>query len=517
MRYAFNKTLTCIGLVITFVAALFAYADDATSGPTLTTDGLMTPQTRAVVRGENAYLLGPVETITQTSSVSEISVSSDSGAVLITANKSRPYRSIALAKSEVEAGMAQRFPEWSLVYWDVRTRVARTLLRETVPEHESYLSGIKWMPQTRIALARLSRSAPSTQEYPFNVSLMRIDPVAGTVRRVTDLEPGMTFEVCQNHPIAVIRGRAIQGKEGHPGTPATLQVYTPQGLGRVIRMENEIGALRWTPDGKSVYATSFSVRTADGTRTVQKLLTLVNLETAEVTHPEKLPTFLKEEAGSSPYDGWTAGPVTTNVTVQGPLGQKQDTTAVWVRGAAPSADTAIPGTGAGAGVPPSVNQAFVSDALMVATNAKLEGYLVNQDKAAVLFTRDGSVCAAPVFRVSRTAFEQGIRGVHKQMAMTNAKQVGLGLLMYAQDYDENFPQTGGGLTKTLQPYLKSDAVFKNPATGEPGFVYTYTGPTSFAEIALIAETQLGYVSGPGGRAIIWADGHVTWQDDPPTP
>ena len=60
------------------------------------------------------------------------------------------------------------------------------------------------------------------------------------------------------------------------------------------------------------------------------------------------------------------------------------------------------------------------------------------------------------------------------------------------------------------PYLKNPSVFENPGTGDNGFVYSYGGPTGLAQITSPATTQLGYVSGPGGRAIIWADGHVTW-------
>lgn len=28
-----------------------------------------------------------------------------------------------------------------------------------------------------------------------------------------------------------------------------------------------------------------------------------------------------------------------------------------------------------------------------------------------------------------------------------------------------------------------------------------------------AETELGYVTGPGGRAVIYVDGHVKWVED----
>jgi hypothetical protein len=43
-------------------------------------------------------------------------------------------------------------------------------------------------------------------------------------------------------------------------------------------------------------------------------------------------------------------------------------------------------------------------------------------------------------------------------------------------------------------------------------VYTFGGG-SLASIDAPAETIIGYVTGPGGRAAIYADGHVKWQND----
>jgi hypothetical protein len=520
MRYTFIKTLPCIAVGLGLVTAWLAYADDATdNAPTLTTDGMMTPRTRAVVSGDSAYLLGPVETVADNlTRIGELAISSDRGSVLFEAHRSRPYQNVVLSKAEAEASTARRFPELNLMYWDVRTRTARTLLREQeTPEGAPWIREIQWIPQTRIALMTLGRVNPETQT--ITKSLMRIDTVAGTVRRMTDMDDASALEVSPWQPFAFVMKGSVKGANGGPDTPPSLRVITLQGLGRVIPIDAGTGALQWGLDGKSVYATKLFERTPEGRRTSRNYLTLIDLETGSVTHPAKLPTFQDDKTIPSPYAGWTAGPVTTNVTVQGPLGQVQETTAVWVRGvekpAAVAGKTSTESVGATTAT--SVNKAFVADALLVATNAKMEGYLVNQDKGAVLFTRDGSLCAAPIFRVSRIAFEQGIRGVQRGMAMTNAKQVGLGILQYAQDYDENFPKPGSGLVKKLQPYLKSDSVFKNPATGEPGFVYTYTGATAMAEIDLVAETQLGYITGPGGKAVIWADGHVTWQDDPVQP
>ena len=88
--------------------------------------------------------------------------------------------------------------------------------------------------------------------------------------------------------------------------------------------------------------------------------------------------------------------------------------------------------------------------------------------------------------------------------------------MYAQDYDETYPPADGHATQVLRPYLKNDEVFNAPGTDAPGFVYTYTGGP-MKSIASPSTQEVGYLSGPGGRAVIFADGHAKWQSDGESP
>ena len=49
---------------------------------------------------------------------------------------------------------------------------------------------------------------------------------------------------------------------------------------------------------------------------------------------------------------------------------------------------------------------------------------------------------------------------------------------------------------------------------DSAFVYTYSGPTNLSKIEKPSETALGYIPSPGGRALIFADGHVKWEPSP---
>jgi len=81
-----------------------------------------------------------------------------------------------------------------------------------------------------------------------------------------------------------------------------------------------------------------------------------------------------------------------------------------------------------------------------------------------------SILAAILFPV----FARARENARKAACMSNLKQIGLGLMMYVQDYDETYPVSyfagapAGKLTwyDVLDPYIKSDQVFVCPTAGK---------------------------------------------------
>jgi hypothetical protein len=421
--------------------------------------------------------------------------------------------------------------EINLVYWDTRTRTARTLLREAIRDDSvAEIGQIEWLPQTRSALVVVNRLAiKDGKPGMLEQSVTRFDMASGSVSRLasTQQDPesmrstGMRQErlfVSPRQPLAYLMVR------GYPPTPAgksvvprtSLRLYSPRGFRAPITLPDGVGPLQWTSDGKSVYADRLYEPDAGKANTLmtRKVLTLVNLETGAVTQPDALPPVPKIDRTKEPpsaRDSWAVAVDIAPGTLQSASGKSQAISTLWLRAAASASkeETAPPKPAANAIGP------IATDSLLIATNARREAELATENSAAILFTRDGSLCAAPLFRVPVSAFEDALRGIQRTVAMSNAKQAAFALLGYMQDYDENLPPVGGATAGQIGPYVRNPEIFQNPATGENGFVYSYQGPTSFAQIALVAETQLGYISGPGGRAIIWADGHVTWADDAP--
>jgi prepilin-type processing-associated H-X9-DG protein len=122
---------------------------------------------------------------------------------------------------------------------------------------------------------------------------------------------------------------------------------------------------------------------------------------------------------------------------------------------------------------------------------------------SVLFISNRSAWVAPIVKIPRSAYND----LMKQAAISDAKMVGVAISMYVQDYDEKFPLTEQMSGGVVQPYIKDDAVTE-------GFNYLYPGD-GLADIKKPGETAMGYISGPGGRAFVYVDGHVKWVPDSP--
>ena len=140
---------------------------------------------------------------------------------------------------------------------------------------------------------------------------------------------------------------------------------------------------------------------------------------------------------------------------------------------------------------------------LVCANAELGALSPRGD--SVLFIADGAALVAPLMRLPKAAFVEVRNAALRAQVLNSGKQLGLALIIYANEHEDRLPAAGEPLETLLEPYAKSDRLFD-------GFVYTFAGG-KISDIAEPVTTMLGYVTGPGGRAELWADGHVTWKKD----
>jgi hypothetical protein len=113
--------------------------------------------------------------------------------------------------------------------------------------------------------------------------------------------------------------------------------------------------------------------------------------------------------------------------------------------------------------------------------------------------------AADLVRIPKAAYLAARAAAERATVISNAKQIGLALHMYAQDHNEAFPGASDDVANRIAPYLKNSSM-------TAGLVYTHSGG-AIANIENPDKTELGYLPGSGGRAIIYADGHVQWKAD----
>ena len=92
----------------------------------------------------------------------------------------------------------------------------------------------------------------------------------------------------------------------------------------------------------------------------------------------------------------------------------------------------------------------------------------------------------------------------RQLASVNLKRIGLALIQYAQDNNENYPPSAD-INEAIYPYLKTRYLFQ---VGSHPFVYLLPGGTSLMKIDSPAETEQGMIDLPCARVVLFADGHV---------
>lgn len=101
-----------------------------------------------------------------------------------------------------------------------------------------------------------------------------------------------------------------------------------------------------------------------------------------------------------------------------------------------------------------------------------------------------------------------------ETSLSNLKQLGLGLIMYASDYDEVLPKEMGNsslLQQKLEPYVKETKLFINPITNKPYASNAILAGKKIAHIADPAQMATLYEDAPapdGTRGVVFLDGHA---------
>jgi hypothetical protein len=121
---------------------------------------------------------------------------------------------------------------------------------------------------------------------------------------------------------------------------------------------------------------------------------------------------------------------------------------------------------------------------------------------AAAYVAQGALFYKPIVLVDAKAFQDLVDELAREEAISTAKQVGMSFMLLAADFDDVLPSARTDWKKQVSPYSKSAEMVNQ-------FVYTFRGG-NLAEIKEPSKEVMGYVPGPGGRAVTYLDGHVKW-------
>jgi dipeptidyl aminopeptidase/acylaminoacyl peptidase len=347
----------------------------------------------------------------------------------------------------------------SLVLWSAQTRKSQELLklRGAGDTHWQF----EWLAGAPVAMVLVDQPPPPASATTAGPQrwLYRLDARRGLIKVVTRVGPEARVSAAPTQPIAVVHSVAESSVLVVKSDGTVLRrLAVPQG--RAIHFQS------WAADGQRVLLTYDK----PGTPTPSLAWMTLDVVTGK-TDDGRAPYYRAPET-RLPYS-LGHGEATAKLDAQ-----SLKIRPLWIE--APE----VPGAGRA----------------MVCQDAEWGRLSPRGD--AVLYASDGTVSVRSLVRIPKEAFLAAQAAAARQVVLSNGKQIGLALAMYAQDNNETYPSSDEAVTALLQPYLQNESVFA-------GFVYVFAGG-KISDIADPRTALLGYIPGDQGRANIFADGHVEW-------
>ena len=426
---------------------------------------------RAVLTEDSAYILSPVELIAGPTVISK-SISQDGKSVLL-------VRSISHLGVENLPSVATPQPpippeSKEVVCWDARSHRSTIVWKSTLPQTDIELVGM--MAKTDSFYFIVNETAlpdPKAPQDPPKIArrLMRVTSRMSRPQEV--ILPASDFyigvELSPNQPFGVITLQTLSANS----EKSVFHNYLFDVSGR---FENEIptppekfGGVRWSEDGNLVIRLRNPIPpvefySVDSRTSALTLLASPPKPYNPTPAPAKKPSIQVMEKKVSLEEIGLRREAANVLYLESYFKSKQSKALIAADGAEP---TLIPSGG------------------------------------GVFYLAKGAEWFQPLLKMNLADYLLMKKKADRILAVSNARQLGLGVMMYTQDNDEKLP-TPDGINDKIAPYVKNGDF--------DGFNYTYAGG-SLADIKNPSTTTLGYVDGEGGRAVIYVDGHVKWEDN----
>ena len=363
--------------------------------------------------------------------------------------------------------------QWSIVVWNHRQRRAVEVWKGI--GGEKLVSDIQWMAGAPVALLKMYGGQRQIAEDVWDDSIVfaRVHAAAGTLKILGEPDRWKEMNASPVKPFAL-----LLGEEGYQVLRADGTISAPIAYEQVFASsETRRPNLIWM----------FAPWTADGT----KLLTILFDQTPEGKQGRKF-ILVDPVAG-------TSQPVSQQPPLHDPPAIPRSL----------RVEKVLSDLKAGADTAEVRSVWLVGSRGRALICADVEAADLSPTGDAVWYISHGAAWVVTLRTLNRQQYEVEHLEALRKTVVSNAKQIGLALLMYVQDYDETFPPNTGDIQAILMPYLRNQEIFNLPGTN---FFYLMNA-NPLPSIERPAETMVGYFQTPYGRAIIWADGHVTWQDN----
>jgi hypothetical protein len=360
-------------------------------------------------------------------------------------------------------------PDFRLVLWSRRT--GRTALDWTPPWPDAKLGEIVWFAGGHTALAFILATgtepdASGALQATQRLHVVQLDAVKrSAVERAIPGDPLIAWgNPSPTKPLILLSEGGI--------TTSRIWLLTPDAVGAPVDVPERLDGSVWSPDGATPIFLSFPSRKT----------TFTQYEPASgrwTLLPKRPPTYRRPKP---PFQI-----VRKATQIRNGDGRAALTHPIWI----------VSGQGKGA----------ISE-LLCADGDKAEA---NQQGDAALYRSKGLAFIRNVAAVSGAEYLTRQREADTEKANEDAKEIGLAMRMYADDYDSALPMNANGMEQ-VTPYLGGDDALLGPG-GLPGFQYTFGGGPLDPSLGP-AGTVLGFTTAPGGRFDVYADGHVQWVPNP---
>lgn len=359
----------------------------------------------------------------------------------------------------------------SLILYNAKTQKATEVFNRSGPGAE--FTDMAWLVGADVAYAALRESLMDRSGKPagYRTSLVEVDAVSGRVRVAVfmDTEQAVPLSVAAS-PTApqVALGLTVDTPEIHHSEAIVVSPGTAPK--RVVLPEHHSFA-GWTQDGNELVVTQVSSMGL----TVRSRLDIATGTVRDDEVSPEVPQLVK------------------------PRTLKIDRHASGLANIGGQPSSVLGGTG-----PVYLCSAAYSSAPKVLVALEAEFAELSPKEDAVLYITRGVALVRPITSLPREAYESARDAALRAKALAQAKRVGAAIIINGAMNPDVPLGIGPGREDKVAPHLDD----REPLNG---FVFAFSG--KWRDLKDDDNTELGYVRCPGGRAVVYADGHTEFVPD----